>query len=97
MSQGLEGLRAGAVYDFSAWVNVPADAASGAEWDIVWRDAEGDVITETTVGIPLGTGTWQQLLGSATAPARTAEAELRMTVPGPSGTVDVDDVSLVRR
>ena len=97
VSQDLEGLRAGAVYDFTAWVHVPADAAAGPEWDIVWRDAEGDVITETSVGTSTGTGTWQQVGGTATAPAGTAAAELRMTVPAPTGTVDVDDVSLVRR
>jgi Calcineurin-like phosphoesterase len=97
LSQDIEDLRAGAIYDFSSWVAVPADAAAGLEWDIVWRDAEGDVITETNMVTTRGTGTWQQVLGAATAPAGTASAELRMIVPGPSGTVDVDDVSLVRR
>lgn len=98
VGQDLEGLRPGGSYAFSAWMNIPAATdAVEFEWDIVWRSAEGNVISRTSLGTSSGTGQWQPVRAITTAPAGTETADLRMVVTGLSGTVHVDDVSLVRR
>jgi Calcineurin-like phosphoesterase len=97
VAQDLEGLRPGATYDFAAWIDVPTSTQVGFEWDVVWRTADGAVISQTSIWSSPGTGSWREARGAVVVPAGTATAELRMVLTGLSGTVHVDDVSLVRR
>lgn len=90
---------AGTKYTFSGWVNGPTTAdAFTFEIKVLWRTASGAIngtvikkYTDDTAGA------WQQVTGSAVAPAGATIARVQMTTGSLATTVYVDDFSLSPR
>ncbi len=92
--QSMTNLTAGATYNFSGWVNIPATSDTFTfKWEVRWRDASGNILTTTTLKTySAQTSGWNGTTATVTAPTGTTQATIRMSVGSLNATIYADDV-----
>jgi hypothetical protein len=95
ISQTVSNLTAGTKYNFSGWVNIPAqnDTTFTFKLQVRWRNASNTTIGTTTVKTySAATSGWTQATAtSLVAPTGTTNGQVRMVVSSLNGTIYVDD------
>jgi hypothetical protein len=95
-SDAVAPVTAGATYNFSGWVNIPATSDTfSLELQLRWRDSASNVLSTIPIkSYTAATGGWVTTSASVVAPSNATQATIRLAVTSLNATIYVDDLVL---